>query len=120
MSLTPDDVRAQRFSTVRLREGYQMLEVDLFLERVASSIADLQGQLAAAADPTARAAEVLALAQRTASEHVEQARTAADAVVASLQHQVEALNARIHELQQIETEYRSRLKDFISSHLDEL
>jgi len=97
-----------------------MLEVDQFLERVANAMSELQQQVAAAAEPTAGAAEVLALAQRTAAEHIEQARAASDELIASLQHQISALNARISELQQIEVEYRSRLKDFISSHLDEL
>ncbi len=118
--MTPDDVRTQRFTTVRLREGYQMLEVDQFLERVAQAISELHSKIEAAAEPTTGAAEVLALAQRTAAEYTEQARATADDLVLSLQHQIDALNARISELQQIEVEYRSRLKDFISSHLDEL
>lgn len=120
MQLSPDDVRAQRFSTVRVREGYNMAEVDLFLERVADTIRDLQSALAEAGNPASGAAEVLALAQRTGDEHVRLAEAKAAEITSSLQFQVDALNARINELQQIESDYRARLKDFIASHLDEL
>lgn len=34
MSLTSDDVRNVQFTTVRLREGYDMREVDEFLDRI--------------------------------------------------------------------------------------
>jgi DivIVA domain-containing protein len=34
MALTPDDVRAKRFACTRLREGYDMGEVDDFLDEV--------------------------------------------------------------------------------------
>ena len=54
MPLTPDDVAAKRFGTVRFKEGYDELEVDAFLEEVEAElrrlnqrIAELEGQLAA-------------------------------------------------------------------------
>jgi len=34
MPLTPEDVRSKRFTPVRLREGYDMGEVDQFLDEV--------------------------------------------------------------------------------------
>jgi DivIVA domain-containing protein len=36
MPLTPEDVSNKRFTPVRLREGYDMGEVDQFLDEVAS------------------------------------------------------------------------------------
>lgn len=41
MPLTPEDVSNKRFTTVRLREGYDMTEVDQFLDEVESELARL-------------------------------------------------------------------------------
>ena len=38
MPLTPDDVRKKRFTPVRLREGYDMAEVDAFLDEVEAEL----------------------------------------------------------------------------------
>src|SRR5688500_13034915 len=38
MPLTPEDVRNKRFTTVRLREGYDMTEVDQFLDEVEAEL----------------------------------------------------------------------------------
>lgn len=38
MPLTPDDVRNKRFTPVRLREGYDMAEVDAFLDEVEAEL----------------------------------------------------------------------------------
>ena len=55
MPLTPEDVSNKRFTPVRLREGYDMGEVDQFLDEVESELArltrendDLRGKLSAA------------------------------------------------------------------------
>lgn len=55
MSLTPEHVRDKRFTPVRLREGYDMGEVDQFLDEVESELErlnkendDLRSKLAAA------------------------------------------------------------------------
>ncbi len=55
MPLTPEDVSNKRFTPVRLREGYDMGEVDQFLDEVESELArltsendDLRGKLTAA------------------------------------------------------------------------
>ena len=54
MALTPEDVRNKQFSTAK-RKGYEMDEVDAFLDQVELEIggllrenADLKGRLAAA------------------------------------------------------------------------
>ena len=41
MTLTPEDVSNKRFTTVRLREGYDMTEVDQFLDEVEAELARL-------------------------------------------------------------------------------
>src|SRR6476661_4660681 len=38
MPLTPEDVSNKRFTTVRLREGYDMTEVDQFLDEVEAEL----------------------------------------------------------------------------------
>ena len=55
MPLTPEDVSNKRFTPVRLREGYDMGEVDQFLDEVESELSrltrendDLRAKLAAA------------------------------------------------------------------------
>jgi DivIVA domain-containing protein len=55
MPLTPEDVSNKRFTPVRLREGYDMGEVDQFLDEVEAELArltkeneDLRGKLVAA------------------------------------------------------------------------
>src|SRR5215212_107746 len=55
MPLTPEDVRNKRFTPVRLREGYDMGEVDQFLDEVEAELArltkendDLRSKLSAA------------------------------------------------------------------------
>src|SRR3954470_19608482 len=44
MPLTPQDVSNKRFTPVRLREGYDMGEVDQFLDEVESELARLNGE----------------------------------------------------------------------------
>jgi len=41
MPLTPEDVSNKRFTTVRLREGYDMTEVDQFLDEVEAALSTL-------------------------------------------------------------------------------
>src|SRR5690348_4778084 len=65
MPLTPEDVSNKRFTPVRLREGYDMGEVDQFLDEVEAELArlhkendDLRAQLASAGRDTAVTAPV--------------------------------------------------------------
>jgi DivIVA domain-containing protein len=44
MPLTAEDVRNKRFTPVRLREGYDMREVDQFLDEVEAELARLRGE----------------------------------------------------------------------------
>jgi len=120
MPLTAEDVRNKQFSTGRFREGYDMDEVDAFLDEVEAELTrlsrendDLRARLAASVRqphgapegeaapampaavvapavvappaptvaPSEAAARMLELAQRTADEHVAQAKAEADRLV---------------------------------------
>lgn len=66
--LTASDVRSALFGTTRLRAGYNMDEVDAFLDHVERTIAELTMQLAAARDHEAmQRAQVTRLQQRLAA-----------------------------------------------------
>lgn len=83
MTLTPQDVASKEFLTVRLREGYDMQEVDQFLDDVEAELRrlyDENEQLRAGLlpdQPVAAPAEVEPAAQVAASD-VDSAREAAD------------------------------------------
>ena len=109
MALTPEDVSNKRFSTVRLREGYDMGEVDRFLDEVESELARLiaestelrtkigavtgleDGAAAAAAtaattvsttaEASAAATRLLEIAGRNADELVDEARADAERIL---------------------------------------
>lgn len=60
MSLTSNDVRNVQFTTVRLREGYDMREVDEFLDRIVLTLEERE---------SGRAASASALTGDTVREH---------------------------------------------------
>ena len=96
MPLTPEDVSNKRFTTVRLREGYDMTEVDQFLDEVEAALAtmtrendELRTKLQAAqggeavvpeapAAPTAAPVAEGAQAEETASETAPEAEAPAE------------------------------------------
>ncbi len=53
MPLTPADVRAKQFAATRVRSGYDVDEVDAFLDVVEADIAALSGDLQQARDESA-------------------------------------------------------------------
>ncbi|NBU30547.1 MAG: DivIVA domain-containing protein [Actinobacteria bacterium] len=134
MSVTADDIAAKKFTTVRgIKAGYSLAEVDDFLEQTESSLRQLQQRVAELeeAKPSVSASHVLELAQQTADSLLADARSEADSLLqdarrrneeatSTAAQQVEALNARIAELTMIERDYRSRLKDFVSSALNDI
>ncbi len=172
MPLTPDEIRNKQFTTTRLKQGYDEGEVDAFLddlvapeiERLYARVAALEAELTAAREaepaepsdaavgapavavprvpPVEAASALLAMAERTASEHTAAAKAKADAVVAaaqahaatlerearekhsttmsSLDQQRAALERRVEDLRGYEREYRTRLKAYLESQLREL
>ena len=109
MPLTASDVANKQFTTVKLREGYNMEEVDGFLDEVEGELGRLHREIddltarvnaapaaapveavaavapaavVAAAPPTDSAVRMLELAQKTADEHVAGAKAEADRILA--------------------------------------
>ena len=122
MPLTPEDVSNKRFTPVRLREGYDMGEVDQFLDEVEAELArltrendDLRTKLSTAqqggavaathtgpaetikvatvADASSAAARLLEIATRNADELVADAKNQADKVVGEARTKAERLEA---------------------------
>ena len=138
MGLTPEDIRDKKFSTVRgFREGYNLVEVDAFLDAVQAEVARLRSEIstlkdsANAGEHNAAAARMLELAQRTAEEHIAAAQGQAERLISearekitSLQEQAEAqraaLERRTEDLRAFEREYRAKLQAFIEAALGEL
>lgn len=113
MPLTPEDVQNKRFTTTRLKAGYDEDEVDGFLDEVEAEMrrllaenTSLRSAAAATAsappiaapppapapaavvrteDPNETALRTLTLAQRTAEEAIAQARAEADQLVSAAQ-----------------------------------
>ncbi len=110
MPLTASDVANKQFTTVKLREGYNMEEVDGFLDEVEGELGRLHREIddltaranaapaacaaskpsrpvapvaaVVAAPPTDSAVRMLELAQKTADEHVAGAKAEADRILA--------------------------------------
>ncbi len=112
MPLTASDVANKQFTTVKLREGYNMEEVDGFLDEVEAELGRLHREIddltaranataaapaapapaapaapvaaaaVAAAAPSDSAVRMLELAQKTADEHVAGAKAEADRILA--------------------------------------
>jgi DivIVA domain-containing protein len=105
--LTPAQVRGQVFSTVRLREGYEMGEVDTFLDRVEATLGavladnqDLRGRLSLAEQAAARAVAQAAQATQPggdAGRIVALAQQAADQAITAAQEEATAIVARARE-----------------------
>lgn len=134
MALTADEVHDKQFRLVRQSTGYDIDEVDAFLDEVEGTIRALQDDLAtaqarAAADPSeaeqptespeppaSAAARILELAQRTADDYLADARGAADrmrAEAAGLEH-------RVAELRSYESDMRVRLREYLSGEVEQL
>jgi DivIVA domain-containing protein len=144
MALSAQDVHDKQFKLVRNSTGYDMDEVDAFLDEVEAEIARLSDELQAAreqigatgavpeAQPaSAAAARILEMAQRTADEYIADARSKADSMVSEaeksarksvkkLEAQRVDLEARVGALRTFETEIRSRLTGYFQSQLADL
>ncbi|MCU0262752.1 MAG: DivIVA domain-containing protein [Candidatus Nanopelagicales bacterium] len=144
MALSAQDVHDKQFKLVRNSTGYDMDEVDAFLDEVEAEIARLSDELQAAreqigaagavpeAEPaSAAAARILEMAQRTADEYIADARSKADSMVSEaeksarksvkkLEAQRVDLEARVGALRTFETEIRSRLTGYFQSQLADL
>lgn len=144
MSLSAQDVHDKQFKLVRNSTGYDMDEVDAFLDEVELQLARQAEELTAAreraaaqaaapavADTSAAAAHLLEMAQRTADEYVSEAQQSAERLLADaqkstrkavkkLEAQRRELEDRVEALRTFETEVRSRLTDYFQSQLADL
>ena len=92
MALTPKDVHEKQFTTVKLRTGYDMDEVDAFLDEVESSIGtlvtendELKAQIIQGGGTPVVSSPAVAEAQKKLAD--------AEAKVADMQKQLDAANA---------------------------
>lgn len=141
MALTPQDVQSVQFATVKMKTGYDMEDVDAFLDRVEAELvrlnaenASLTEQLrtleskpAAAQDtapvpvvpatptgtPSEQAVRMLDLAQKTADETVASAKQEADAIVADAKKRRDELDAQ-------ESKFRTDFKQMLEENLAKL
>jgi DivIVA domain-containing protein len=144
MVLSAQDVHDKQFKLVRNSTGYDMDEVDAFLDEVEATVATLTDKLEAAEeaqrvqqeaertpDSSAAAARILELAQQTADEYVADAKRTADSLVADaeksvrksikkLEHQRQDLEDRVTALRTFESEVRARLTGYFQSQLSDL
>lgn len=104
MALTPEDVKAVTFSTVKMKTGYSMKEVDEFLDMVESEVGWLRADNAALRDELERtqellqqrvdegsaseqAVQILAMAQKTSEETIATAREQAAEIIRNAEHE---------------------------------
>lgn len=137
MALTPEDVANVVFDTTRLRTGYDVAQVDQFLERVAEEIAALQNELEIARKgsslsssqsvDTKSPVEVLTLAQQAltaatneAERLVREARARAASISSSVESEKAQIEVQIKRLEAIEIDYRNRLRNWLSGMLNDL
>ena len=137
MALTPEDVSNVVFDTTRLRMGYDVAQVDEFLERVVEEIARLQNKVEMARKgsslsssqsvDTKSPVEVLTLAQQAltgatneAERLVREARARAASISSNVESERAQVEAQIKRLEAIEIDYRNRLRSWLSGLLTDL
>jgi len=137
MALTPEDVSNVVFDTTRLRMGYDVPQVDEFLERVVEEIARLQNEVEMARKgsslsssqsvDTKSPVEVLTLAQQAltgatneAERLVREARARAASISSNVESERAQVEAQIKRLEAIEIDYRNRLRSWLSGLLTDL
>ncbi|MBP2706170.1 DivIVA domain-containing protein [Microbispora sp. RL4-1S] len=129
--VTPSDVRNQVFSVVRLREGYDLAEVDGFLGRVETALSRLVREneelkarlsstpdctaLEAAPSPGARAVRIVEVAEEAADRIVAMANKEAETIVAQARRRADGLGRdaleKITELQRQAQETRREVME---------
>ena len=139
MALTPEDIKAVQFGTVKMKSGYDMEDVDAFLDtvelelgRLLAENASLKEQLRILesppldsptapvpvvaqeqASPSEHAVRILDLAQKTADDTIAAAKVEADRIVGDAQ-------ARRAELDTQEAQFRSAFQSLLEENLAKL
>ena len=91
MALSPEDVRNKRFTAVRFKEGYDLDEVDTFLDEVEDTLTELSR---VAADLQATAKGEIPASIRESLIQFENENKALKQLVDSLQHELETASAQ--------------------------
>ncbi|MFY9325240.1 MAG: DivIVA domain-containing protein [Candidatus Nanopelagicales bacterium] len=137
MALRPQDIENAKFDVRRLRGGYDIEQVDQFLDYLQAEITSLQSQIISTQSTASVAmlsevsnqepAEILGLAQQAlkaanseAERVVRDARARAASITSTVEAERKAIESEVQKLEAIETEYRRRLKDWLSGMLQDL
>ncbi|GAA0396811.1 hypothetical protein GCM10009530_55490 [Microbispora corallina] len=133
--LSPAAVRNQVFSVVRLREGYDLAEVDTFLGLVEITLTtlvhdneDLRGRLRAAVQAgrqarteSATAGRVVEIAHEAAERVVTLARQEAEAILAEARQQAEGLEREsLERAVALQREVRQSQREALDRRIDDL
>jgi DivIVA domain-containing protein len=122
--LTPAEVRNKIFATVRVREGYDMAQVDTFLDQVESTLSRvLQENAALRAGPAAHhrprgpagesAPHIVALAQEAADRAIGMAEEEARAIIADAHERADAA-------ERAALDYGGRIREGLQSQIHQL
>lgn len=103
MALTPEDVRNKRFTAVRFKEGYDLDEVDAFLDEIEESLAAL----------TKENADLRATSRGDVPNTVRESIESLDSENAALKRQTSELESQIVALQEALMQERSRGGDIV-------
>lgn len=137
MALRPQDIENAKFDVRRFKAGYDIAQVDEFLDYLQAEIAGLQSEIISSQNAASVAmlsqttnndpAEILGLAQQAlkaanseAERLVRDARSRAASITSTVEAERKKIEAEVKKLEAIEAEYRRRLKEWLSGMLTEL
>lgn len=137
MALRPQDIENAKFDVRRFKAGYDIEQVDEFLDYLQAEVAALQSQVISSESATSVSmlsqvndsdpAEILGLAQQAlkaasteAERLVRDARARAASITSTVESERMKIQAEVKKLEAIEIEYRKRLKDWLSGMLTDL
>lgn len=137
MALRPQDIENAKFDVRRFKAGYDIAQVDEFLDYLQAEIAGLQSEIISSQNAASVAmlsqttnndpAEILGLAQQAlkaanseAERLVRDARSRAASITSTVEAERNKIEAEVKKLEAIEAEYRRRLKEWLSGMLTDL
>ena len=122
MPLTPADVHNVAFSKPPIgKRGYNEDEVDAFLDLVENELTRLVEETSDRdVDGSAASERVLAMAQEKADALQADAEHKHAEIMGTINQQRTVLEGRLEQLRTFEREYRTRLKTYLESQLEEL
>jgi DivIVA domain-containing protein len=123
-SLTPADVRNKVFATVRLREGYDMAQVDTFLDQVEAAFTRVLQENAALRARPGKSRQPAVLAGAGAPHIVALAQEAADRAIAMAQEEAREIvaeaNGRAEAAKREALSYGGRIREGLQRQIRQL